>query len=133
MTDSTSNFADSPDIDASVGADALSEILDTVRLRGRAVARYAPSSIPFNIAVPGQRLLHIVERGDIRLRVSGGGPPVTLSDGDLVLLAQGDTHRLQAGVSVPVRDLVAADRYADEAELCACWWQRSPGPGPGQR
>ncbi|MUL49572.1 AraC family transcriptional regulator [Mycobacterium sp. CBMA293] len=117
MTDSTSNFADSPDIDASVGADALSEILDTVRLRGRAVARYAPSSIPFNIAVPGQRLLHIVERGDIRLRVSGGGPPVTLSDGDLVLLAQGDTHRLQAGVSVPVRDLVAADRYADEAEL----------------
>jgi AraC-like DNA-binding protein/quercetin dioxygenase-like cupin family protein len=116
MTDNASNFADSPAAAPAVGADALSEILDTVRLRGQSVVRYAPGIVPFNIAMPGGHLLHIVERGDIRLRVSGA-PPVTLRDGDLVLLAQGDRHRLQAGVNVAVRDLGDADRYVDEGEL----------------
>ena len=113
MTDTASNFADSP-ITAS---DAFSEILDAVRLRGQDVVRYAPRSVPFNIAMPEQRLLHIVERGDVRLRLCGGGPTITLHGGDLVLLARGDRHQLQAGPSAPVRDLVATDRYAGEDDL----------------
>ncbi|OKH85294.1 AraC family transcriptional regulator [Mycobacterium sp. ST-F2] len=92
MTDSASNFANSPDSTV----DAFSEILDTVRLRGQTVVRYAPGSAPFNIEVPGRRLLHIVEHGNLRLRLAGGGPPIILSDGDLVLLARGDRHRLQS-------------------------------------
>ncbi|MCX8559706.1 AraC family transcriptional regulator [Mycolicibacterium mucogenicum] len=113
MTETVPKFADSP----SLAADAFSEILDTVRLRGQDVVRYAPGSVPFNIAMPERRLLHIVEHGDVRLRVSGGGPVITLRDGDLVLLARGDRHQLQAGSRVPVRNLAAADRYADEDEL----------------
>lgn len=113
MTDTASNFADSP----VSGSDAFSEILDAVRLRGQDVVRYAPRSVPFNIAMPGQRLLHIVEHGDVRLRVSGGGPPVILCDGDLVLLARGDRHQLQAGPNVPARQLADTDRYVDGDEL----------------
>lgn len=99
----------------SVGTDAFSEILDAVRLRGDTVVRYAPPP-PFSVVVSGQRLLHIVERGDIRLRVSGA-PAITLSDGDLVLLARGDRHRLQAGTNMPARGFEEADRYVDEVEL----------------
>jgi len=113
MTDTVSNFADSP----ACGSDAFSEILDTVRLRGQDVVRYAPRSMPFNIAMPGRRQLHIVERGDVRLRVGDGGPSVTLHDGDLVLLARGGRHQLQAGPGVAARGLVEADRYTDEGEL----------------
>ncbi|WP_369636992.1 AraC family transcriptional regulator [Nocardia sp. JMUB6875] len=51
--------------------DALSEILETVRLRGRAVTRHsaepgAPVEIPH-----GKRVLHIVEEGTVRVRVAG--------------------------------------------------------------
>ena len=113
MTDQAPNFADSPP----PVSDAFSEILDTVRLRGQHVARYAPRCVPFTIAMPGQRLLHIVEHGDVRLRVRGGGPAITLRGGDLVLLARGDRHQLQAGPEVPVREIVDADRYTDEDEL----------------
>ncbi|MUL77934.1 AraC family transcriptional regulator [Mycolicibacterium sp. CBMA 226] len=116
MTDSASNFADSPAVAPAAESDAFSEILHTVRLRGQSVVRYTPPTVPFNIAMPGQRLLHIVERGEVRLQV-GGDPPITLGDGDLVLLARGDGHRLQAGPSVPVRDLADADRYTEEDEL----------------
>ncbi|WP_040805467.1 AraC family transcriptional regulator [Nocardia concava] len=103
MTDSPQNFADSPDLpDAFVDdpeLDALSEILETVRLRGRAITRHtaepgAPVEVP-----RGKRVLHIVEQGSVRVRVaseSGSCGDITVGSGDMVVLARGDAHTVEA-------------------------------------
>src|SRR5882724_3678091 len=104
MTDRRGFFADPPDWPGSLVTaeepDALSNVLDSVRLRGRAVLRCAPPT-PFAVTVPARvRVLHIVERGSLRLRTtatvgsgavgSGAAESVemTLGEGDLVLLAR---------------------------------------------
>ncbi|GAB2535556.1 AraC family transcriptional regulator [Nocardia heshunensis] len=75
--------------------DALSEILETVRLRGRGVSRHtAGPGAP--VRVPAGRVLHIVERGTVRVRVEGESADTTVGSGDMVVLARGDAHELEA-------------------------------------
>ncbi|TVT08931.1 AraC family transcriptional regulator [Amycolatopsis bartoniae] len=75
----------------------MSEILDAVRLRGGAVRRLAPRP-PFAVEVPGSlRVVHLVERGPLRLRVAGRPEALTVYAGDVLLLARGDRHTLEPG------------------------------------
>ncbi|MFD6357774.1 AraC family transcriptional regulator [Nocardia tengchongensis] len=96
MTETPQNFAESPDAlpDAATLAalDALSEILETVRLRGQAVTRRSTESgIPVRVP-PGKRVLHILERGTAEIRVDGETGGTTAHSGDMVVLARGDGH-----------------------------------------
>ncbi|TQM31453.1 AraC family transcriptional regulator [Nocardia bhagyanarayanae] len=96
--------------------DALSEILDAVRLHGDIVLRCAPPP-PFRVTVPGGvRMLHIVEQGELRLRAEGGGE-MTLEPGDLVLLARGDAHTLYTDPNMPERPLRPSDLFRTDDEL----------------
>jgi len=130
MTDRRGFFADSPDWPGSLVTaeepDALSNVLDSVRLRGGAVLRCAPPT-PFAVTVPARvRVLHIVERGSLRLRTTGAAGSgatgsgaaesveMTLGEGDLVLLARGDRHTVRAGeTTIGPRPLRADDCYTD--------------------
>ena len=104
MTISPNKFAVSPDSTDGLhfveDVDALSEILHTVRLRGDTVARHAPTP-PFDVTVPaGKRVLHIVERGSIKLDLSNPAGEVTLHRGDLALLARGEPHTIRSATDV---------------------------------
>lgn len=95
--------------------DALSEILDAVRLHGDVVVRCAPAD-PFRVSLPGGvRMVHIVEQGTLRLRT--GDTEIVLEPGDLVLLARGDEHTLAAGDPAPTRPLDPSDLFRTDDEL----------------
>ncbi|WP_433590840.1 cupin domain-containing protein [Nocardia sp. CA-145437] len=97
MTETPQNFAESPDAALPnpaelAGLDALSEILETVRLRGETVARHtADSDAPVRVPA-GKRVLHIVEQGAVEIRVDGESGLTTAHSGDMVVLARGDGH-----------------------------------------
>lgn len=102
MTASPGNLADRPAAPegAGLGADAegpphdlLSELLRSVRLSGERITAYAaPRAFPVRFADVGS--LHIVEAGELALRV-GGGPHVERAGrGDVVLLPRGDPHEI---------------------------------------
>ncbi|MGW4355181.1 cupin domain-containing protein [Nocardia sp. NPDC004582] len=99
MTETPQNFAESPDAGLPdpaelAGLDALSEILETVRLRGEAVTRHsAESDVPVRIPA-GKRVLHIVEQGAVDIRVNNESSGTTAHSGDMVVLARGDDHTL---------------------------------------
>ncbi|MFC7448352.1 AraC family transcriptional regulator [Rhodococcus daqingensis] len=79
------------------GADALSEVLDAVRLRGDQVHRCEPSA-PFAIQVPAEmRALYIVEHGEIDLLLAGWADPIRLGRGDVALLPHGSAHSIELG------------------------------------
>jgi AraC-like DNA-binding protein len=98
MPQEPDNFAGSPEtaITSEYGKnDALSDILQSIHLRGGEVARCAEADGDSREYAPGVRLLHIVEHGTIRLEFASG-PPVELTDSDLVLMARGDQHTIRA-------------------------------------
>ncbi|MFX0576758.1 cupin domain-containing protein [Nocardia nepalensis] len=97
--------------------DALSEILDAVRLHGDVVVRCAPPP-PFHVRIPGGiRMLHIVEQGAIQLRLPDTDAPLVLGPGDLVLLARGDAHAMCVGAGAIARPLRDSDCFRTEGEL----------------
>src|SRR5690348_10125424 len=99
----------------------MSEILDAVRLRGGTVLRLAPEP-PFAVEVPGDlRVVHLVEQGTLRLRVQGRADLLTARAGDMLLLARGDSHVLQAGEDAPSRSLRPEDCYVTDADSDARW------------
>nr|WP_235949381.1 AraC family transcriptional regulator [Nocardia terrae] len=115
--------------------DALSEILETVRLRGRAVTRHdAEPGAP--VRVPGgRRVLHIVEHGSVALRVEGESTDVAVHSGDMVVLARGDAHTLEA-VDGPAR-WVTGSFLVDEPQAAPLLSVLAPaititGTGPGR-
>src|SRR3954447_6290424 len=87
MPENTEYFAVSP----AIPYDALSDVLQAIHLHGGNVTRVTtPQEHP-----TGARVLHIVIRGEVRVEVPGE-KPVTLSAGELVLLARGDAHSVWA-------------------------------------
>jgi AraC-like DNA-binding protein len=87
MPENTEYFAVSP----AIQYDALSDVLQAIHLHGDNVTRVTtPQEHP-----TGARMLHVVVRGEIRVEVSGE-KPVSLSAGELVLLARGDAHSVWA-------------------------------------
>lgn len=81
MPSKTENFAVPP-------ADVLSDILQTIHLQGGEIVRSSghPASHP-----AGDRMAHIVERGQVRLELPTD-EPVHLNAGDMALVARGDAH-----------------------------------------
>ena len=114
-------------------ADALSEVLRTVRLTG-GVFLDAEFSAPWCVGaqvgpedcrafgVASERLIatHYVLEGTLRLAVEGE-PPVELGAGDLVLLARNDPHRLGSDLSLaplPADDLIVPPGERALATIC---------------
>ncbi|TDQ05057.1 AraC family transcriptional regulator [Labedaea rhizosphaerae] len=91
MTAPPGDLADRP----SRTHDLLSELLRSVRLSGERIVAHAPPP-PFSVGFTGVGSLHIVDEGDLTLRIDGHPRDERLSAGDLVLLPRGDTHHLSA-------------------------------------
>jgi quercetin dioxygenase-like cupin family protein len=80
--------------------DALSDVLQTIRLHGGEVSR-----VSVNVSYgggterldypSGVRVLHMVESGRVRVSLSAG-EHIELSGGDMVVLARGDEHSIGA-------------------------------------
>jgi AraC-like DNA-binding protein len=87
MTAPPGNLADRP----ATSADLLSELLRSVRLTGERIVAYAPSrTFSFGFADVGS--LHIVEEGELVLRIDGDPHVKHVRRGDFVLLPRGDRH-----------------------------------------
>jgi AraC-like DNA-binding protein len=102
MTDPPGNLADRPATpvleDAALGLDAdghphdlLSELLQSVRLSGERIVAYAPPRA-FSISFAGIGSLHIIEEGELVLRIDGDSHVERVSRGDVILLPRGDPH-----------------------------------------
>jgi AraC-like DNA-binding protein len=101
MTVSPGNLADRPVTeDAGLGLDAgsqvhdlLSELLRSVRLSGERIAAYAPPR-DFSVSFADIGSLHIIEEGELELRVDGDPRVERVSRGDVVLFPRGDQHHI---------------------------------------
>jgi AraC-like DNA-binding protein len=106
-------FADPPALqDAALGLDAygqphdlLSELLRSVRLNGERIVAYAPLR-NFSISFADIGALHIIEEGELVLRLDGNPYVERVSRGDVILLPRGDPHHISDGAQrahAPVR------------------------------
>jgi AraC-like DNA-binding protein len=73
--------------------DLLSEVLRSVRLSGERVAAYGPPRT-FSIGFADVGSLHIIEEGELELRIDGDPHVEHVSRGDVVLLPRGDPHHI---------------------------------------
>lgn len=84
--------------------DALSDVLQTIRLHGGEVSRAGSGDGTERYKyADGMRMLHIVESGDVQVSLATG-ERVELSGGDLVVLARGDEHTVGPAPSSPADD-----------------------------
>jgi len=98
---SPQEFADRPPLEeAALGLDAdgrshdlLSELLRSVRLSGERIVAYAPPRT-FSIGFADVGSLHIIEEGELVLRIDGDPHVEHESCGDVVLLPRGDPHHI---------------------------------------
>jgi AraC-like DNA-binding protein len=122
-------FADPPALEEAVlGLDAdsqshdlLSELLRSVRLSGERIVAYAPPRT-FSIGFADVGSLHIIEAGELVLRIGGNRHVEHVSRGDVALLPRGDPHHLSdagnRGHAI-VRDGTAGNSAAEPARwLC---------------
>jgi AraC-like DNA-binding protein len=124
MTAPPGNLADRPvPEDAALGLDGdgqphdlLSELLRSVRLNGERIVAYAPQRT-FSIGFADVGSLHIIEEGELALRIDGDPHVEHVSRGDFILLPRGDPHHISdAGKDVDaVVRAGAADNGAHEA------------------
>jgi hypothetical protein len=75
--------------------DLLSELLRSVRLSGERVVAYGPLRT-FSSGFAGIGALHIVDEGEVVLRIDGVPHIERASDGDVILLPRGDLLRCPA-------------------------------------
>src|SRR5579884_727520 len=73
--------------------DVLSELLRRVRLNGERVAAYGPLGSA-SAGFSGVGALHIVEEGEVVLRIDGTSREERARCGDVVLLPRGDPHHI---------------------------------------
>jgi AraC-like DNA-binding protein len=95
--------------------DLLSELLRSVRLSGERIAAYAPPRA-FSIGFADVGSLHIIEEGELVLRIDADSHVEHLSRGDVVLLPRGDPHHISdghAGAPEPARWLCGTFTIGD--------------------
>ncbi|KAA2256100.1 AraC family transcriptional regulator [Solihabitans fulvus] len=83
------DFADRP----ASPVDLLSELLRSVRLRGERIATYGPLWT-FSVGFSGAGALHIVDEGEVELRMDGVPQVERATRGDVILLPRGDPHHI---------------------------------------
>jgi len=101
LLQSPQEFADPPapaDAALGLGADSqshdlLSELLRSVRLSGERIIAYAPPRT-FSIGFADIGSLHIIEEGELVLRIDEDPHVEHVSRGDVVLLPRGDPHHI---------------------------------------
>ncbi|ACU73141.1 transcriptional regulator, AraC family [Catenulispora acidiphila DSM 44928] len=94
MTAPPENLADRPAAtDSDLPHDLLSELLRSVRLTGERIVAYTPSPL-FSVEFADRGSLHIVEEGEVTLRIEGSPHVEHLCAGDFVLLPRGDAHSI---------------------------------------
>jgi AraC-like DNA-binding protein len=94
-------FADPPvpeDAALGLGAygqphDLLSELLRSVRLSGERIVAYAPLRT-FSVSFADIGTLHIIDEGELVLRIDGDSRVEHVSRGDVILLPRGDAHHI---------------------------------------
>jgi AraC-like DNA-binding protein len=105
--------------------DALSDLLHVMRLKGAFFleARFtAPwcvlSGCPPSLCAPGEHIVffHVVTAGRCRVR-SGGGEPLDLSAGDLLLMPRNDGHLLGSDLHLAPVDAATLARPAPHGGL----------------
>src|SRR5580693_6841788 len=126
MTDSPGYLADRPALEeAALGLDAesqshdlLSELLRSVRLSGERIVAYAPPRT-FSTGFAGVGSLHIIEAGELVLRIDANRHVEHVSRGDVVLLPRGDPHHLSAPENRAPENRAPENRAAEPARwLC---------------
>ena len=99
--------------------DALSAVLDAVRVRGQTVFLSQPKQ-NFSISFPeGMRTVHIVEQGSVSVQLDSIGAPIVLNQGDLILLAHGKSHTFSDHSGQPHKALaeVVSETFDDENRI----------------
>lgn len=127
MTAPPENLADRPTNPTPDGRpaeqpdDLLSDLLRSVRLCGEGIIAHTPAA-PFSLDFADRGTLHIVEEGEVTLRVDGYPHVEHLRGGDFVLLPRGDSHSISdaaadtdadAGSRPPVRWLCGTFTIGD--------------------
>jgi AraC-like DNA-binding protein len=97
------DFADRP----APTHDLLSELLRSVRLSGERIVAYAPPPA-FSKGFAGTGTLHIVEEGELVLRIDGDSRVERVSRGDVILIPRGDPHHID---DTSPRDAPAPPRW----------------------
>ena len=129
MTAPPEHFADRPaPEDAALGLDAdgqphdlLSELLRSVRLSGERIVGYAPPPI-FSVSFADIGSLHIIEEGELVLRIDGDPHVERVSRGDVILLPRGDPHHISdAGKRAPTTVRVGTSEHDAPASEPARW------------
>jgi AraC-like DNA-binding protein len=108
MTAPPGNLADRP----ATPADLLSELLRSVRLSGERIVAYAPPRT-FSVGFAEAGRLHIVEEGELVLRVDADPQARQVSRGDVVLLPRGDPHHVSDAGKDPARWLCGTFTIGD--------------------
>jgi AraC-like DNA-binding protein len=92
MTAPPGKLADRPD---GQSHDLLSELLRRVRLNGERIVAYAPPRT-FSIGFADTGSLHIIDEGELVLRLDRDPRVEHVSRGDVVLLPRGDAHHISS-------------------------------------
>ena len=82
--------------------DLLSELLRSVRLSGERIVAYAPVR-SFSISFADIGTLHIIEEGELVLRIDGDPRVERVSRGDVLLLPRGDPYHITTQTSARTR------------------------------
>ena len=116
MTETSEYLADTPNQSPDAIAprsDVLSEVLDIIHVRGAqalVIAPEAPQTLQFQNAMP---CLHIVEHGEISIRVADVPGPIKVEANQLALLLQGHAHEVDyngGGTTTPIDTALKRNR-----------------------
>jgi AraC-like DNA-binding protein len=109
-----------PSVDANrQPRDLLSEVLRSVRLSGERLVAYGPPRT-FSVGFAGIGTLHIVDEGEVVLRIDGVPRVERASHGDVILLPRGDPHHISDAGEL-AHATVRAGASEDDAPQRARW------------
>ncbi|MET8871223.1 AraC family transcriptional regulator [Nocardia sp. NPDC004604] len=99
--------------------DLLSELLRSVRLSGERIVAYGPPRT-FSMGFADVGSLHIIEEGELELRIDGDAHVEHIGRGDVVLLPRGDPHHL-SNAGKRTQAIVRASAAENDAPEPARW------------